>query len=88
MLNVRQNGAGLYKYCGARRCGGDQQCYKIESILVIGNRRWRRWCKFKVWSICICLLIDIMDLSENFASGYTKHHLSYFFQIIMSYLNK
>jgi len=36
---------------------------------VIGNRRWRRRCKIKVWSICVCLLVDV-DLSEYFALSF------------------
>jgi len=69
MLNVRQNGAGLYKYCGENRCGDDPECYKIERVFVIGKRRWRRRCKIKVWSICVCLLVDV-DLSEYFALSF------------------
>jgi len=76
MLNVRQNRAGLYKYCGARRCGGDTKCYKMESVLVVGNNKWRRMCKIKVWSVCICLLVDVVDLSEYFALSFRVHKAS------------
>jgi hypothetical protein len=76
MLNVRQKGAGLYKYCGARWCGGDPKCYKVESVLVIGSTRWRRWCKIKVWSICICLLVDVVDLSECFGFSFRVNKAS------------
>jgi len=68
--------AGLYKYCGARRFEGDPKCYQIESVLVVGNRRWRIWCKIKVWSICICLLVDAVDLSEYFAFSFRVHKAS------------
>jgi hypothetical protein len=44
-----QNGAGLYKYCGARRCGGNPKCYKMERVLVLGTgsllMRWKKRCK-------------------------------------------
>jgi len=84
MLNVRQNGAGLYKYCGARRFGVIQNATKWKEFLSLGTGGGGDGVKPKFSQSVSVLFMSWICLSILLStSGYTKHHLSYFFQIIM-----
>jgi len=84
MLNVRQNGAGLYRYCGENGYGDDPECYKMERVLSLGTGGGGDGVKSKFGqSVSVFLLMWICLSILLLASGYSKHHLSCFFQIII-----